>query len=120
MLGKKKKSWNREIADGLREFISLIEREEFFEAHEILEAVWHKSRVVNHPERLLLKGLINGAIAFEHIKRGRRNSLKSSQITMGSYMRYRDICKPSIKNFQLFREACRAIESHRYKKIINK
>ncbi len=39
---------DREIADGLREFISLIEREEFFEAHEILEAVWHKSRAVNH------------------------------------------------------------------------
>ncbi len=111
---------DREIANGLEEFISLIERGDFFEAHEILEAVWHKSRAVNHPERLLIKGLINGAIAFEHIKRGRKNYLKCSQITMGSYMRYRDMCNPSIRNFKLFREACSAIDNHRYKKIINK
>jgi len=40
---------DREIANGLEEFIYLIERGDFFEAHEILEAVWHKSRAVNQP-----------------------------------------------------------------------
>jgi hypothetical protein len=111
---------DRDIAKALREFIELMEREEYFEAHEVLELVWHRARIQRHPQTLLLKGLINGAISFEHIKRKRANSLKSSRITMGSYLRYKSMCNPLIVNFELFNEACDLIDNHPYKKIINK
>jgi len=111
---------DRDIKRALEEFIYLMSIEEFFEAHEILEDVWHKARKSNHPETLLLKGLINGAISFEHIKRGRKNSLKSSRITIQSYFRYRSRCISSISNFKLFKEACSLIDNHSYIKIINK
>jgi len=43
--------------------IELFNRQEFFECHEVLEAVWTPTR---GPERLFLQGLIHFAVGFYH------------------------------------------------------
>ena len=60
---------NDDLESALKEYLQLLEEEEYFEAHEVLEEAWHPLRLSKHPLSNLLKGLINGAITFEHIKR---------------------------------------------------
>ena len=60
---------NEDLKGALEEFITLLNKEEYFEAHEVLEEAWHPLRLKNDPLKHLLKGLINGAISLEHIKR---------------------------------------------------
>jgi len=47
--------------------IELFNREEFFECHEVLEAIWTPER---GPRRLFLQSLIHFAVAFYHDQRG--------------------------------------------------
>ncbi|HUA59954.1 MAG TPA: DUF309 domain-containing protein [Verrucomicrobiae bacterium] len=47
----------------LRHGIELFNREEFFECHEVLEAIWTPER---GPRRLFLQALIHFAVAFYH------------------------------------------------------
>jgi len=96
-----------------------IESECYFEAHETLEEAWLLAKRASHPQTLLLKGLINAAISFEHIKRNRSNALKSSRITIQSYYRYQDRCVEGISNYNGFKRACDKIETHPYLRIIN-
>ena len=51
----------------LAEFVRLYRAGRFFDAHEALEVVWRRSR---EPRMLLLQGLIQLAVAFEHQRRG--------------------------------------------------
>lgn len=50
-----------------REFWKLFNAEKFFEAHEVLEALW---RETPGPERDFYQGLIQIAAAFVHIQKG--------------------------------------------------
>ena len=50
-----------------REGIALFNRGEFFECHEVLEAVWLEA---SGDDRLFLQGLIQVAVAFHHLRRG--------------------------------------------------
>ncbi len=59
---------------GLRHGIALFNREEFFEAHEVLEDVWRAAPV---PEKKFLQGLIQIAVAFVHYQRGNLVGAKS-------------------------------------------
>ena len=52
------------FAEGIRLFVA----EEWFEAHEVLEAVWRETP--RGPDRELLQGLIQLAVASEHWRRG--------------------------------------------------
>jgi hypothetical protein len=54
----------------LFQFEELIERGEYFSAHEVLEEEWRRSSK-GSLERKLLQGLINGAVALELKRRGR-------------------------------------------------
>jgi len=110
---------DNKIALALEEFIEYINKELYFQAHEILEDIWHIAKRVNHPQTLLIKGLINASISFEHIKRNRVNSLNSSRVTIQSYYRYKDMNIPSINNYKLFDKACKIIDTHKYMNIIN-
>jgi uncharacterized protein len=47
--------------------ISLFNRGEFFDAHEVLEDVWRPSA---EPERMFLQGLIQVAVALHHHSKG--------------------------------------------------
>jgi len=58
----------------------------YYDAHEDLEPVWYPYRLQPDNEVLLLKGLINAAVSFELIKRGRP---KASLTAWGTYRKYR-------------------------------
>ena len=58
------------------EFKKLIVEQKYFEAHEILEEIWHPMRKSLHPERDIIRGFINAAVSLELKKRGRNNYLK--------------------------------------------
>ena len=50
-----------------REFVRLFNRQEFFEAHEVLEDLW---RETGGGDREFFQGLIQVAVALEHRRRG--------------------------------------------------
>jgi predicted metal-dependent hydrolase len=50
-----------------REFVRLFNREEFFEAHDVLEELWRES---GGSDRDFYQGLIQFAAALEHRRRG--------------------------------------------------
>ena len=60
-----------------KEFMDLIKKEDFYEAHEVLEDVWFPYRKSKEPKILVLKGFINASVALELQRLGRReNALK--------------------------------------------
>ncbi len=69
----------------LQQYISLLHKEEYFEAHELLELEWHRHKKLNTAYTDTLKGLINAAIAFEHIKRDKPKSPRVAKQAISSY-----------------------------------
>jgi len=55
----------------LKKFKELIEKEEYFKAHEILEEEWLKHKKNNNELQYPYRGLINAAVSLELKKRGR-------------------------------------------------
>jgi len=107
---------NSDLDGALDSFIILIKEEEYFEAHEVLEEAWHYLRLSKEPnENLvkLIKGIINGAIAFEHIKRDRKNALKRAKRVIVAYDRYRRLYYDDIDSAFLFKEAMDRVEEIR-------
>lgn len=72
----------------LEMFISQINNNNFYEAHESLEAIWFPRRFENSDEMRLLKGFINAAVCFELIKKGRKESSKK---VWKNYLKYRPL-----------------------------
>ena len=96
---------------GLFEFYRLLEQEMFFEAHELLEELWKRSKKDPNLKETtrVLKGFINAAIAFEHIKRDRPKSKRVAQRAFGAFLkyhndidssRYKELFKPFAKEIQ--------------------
>src|SRR5271165_3099423 len=52
---------------GLLEGIALFNAREYFECHEVLEAVWNAER---HPVRTIYKGIIQVGVGCYHLLRG--------------------------------------------------
>lgn len=102
---------NEDLEGALKEYLRLLEEEEYFEAHEVLEEAWHPLRLRDHPLKNLAKGLINGAITFEHIKRNRDNAQNKAQRVIASYEKHKHLCKKDIEFADTFRKACAKIES---------
>lgn len=88
-----------------------MDEKAYFEAHEVLEEAWHPLRLADHPLSNLVKGLINGAIAFEHIKRNRDTMHLRAQKVIAAYERYKYLCTLQIEHAALFMQACEKIES---------
>jgi len=101
---------NKNLENALKTYILLLNKEEFFDAHEVLEEAWHPLRKTNHPLKNLTKGLINGAICFEHIKRNREESKRKALTVLKSYERHKYLCLEGIDYFELFNRACSKIE----------
>jgi hypothetical protein len=101
---------NDDLESALKAYLKLLEQEEYFEAHEVMEEAWHPLRIRQHPLSNLTKGFINAAIGFEHIKRDRKNAHKKAKRVMESYERHIHLCKKDIKFFLLFNEAKEKIE----------
>lgn len=106
---------NHDLESALKEYLALLDAEEYFEAHEVLEEAWHPLRLASHPLSNLVKGLINGAITFEHIKRNRKNMPVKAQKVIASYERYKMMSTPDIEYAELFARACKKIESLKVK-----
>ena len=109
---------NDDLEGALKAYMELLEDEEYFEAHEVLEEAWHPLRLKQDPLSNLVKGLINGAITFEHIKRNRTNVKDKAQKVIASYERHKHLCVKEIEHYSLFKEATEKIEN--LKKIYKK
>ena len=106
---------NDDLEGALKTYLLLLDKEEYFEAHEVLEEAWHPLRLSDHPLSNLAKGLINGAITFEHIKRNRKNMQKKAQRVISSYERHKHLSSEKIEHAALFKQACQKIESLKLK-----
>jgi len=102
---------NNDLEGALKEFISLLNSKKYFEAHEVLEEAWHPLRLKKDPLANLLKGLINGAIALEHLKRNRKNSKDKAKRVLKSFERYRHLATDDIRYSSLFYKACEGVDS---------
>ncbi|SFZ98415.1 hypothetical protein MNB_SV-5-1037 [hydrothermal vent metagenome] len=101
---------NNDLEGALKEYISLLNKEEYFEAHEVLEEAWHPLRIENSYLKNLVKGLINGAVSFEHLKRNRSKSKESARKVMVSFDKHKHLYNENIEHAKLFKEACDIIE----------
>ena len=106
---------NDDLEGALRVYLTLLDEEEYFEAHEVLEEAWHPLRLSDHPLANLAKGLINGAITFEHIKRNRKNMQDKAQRVIASYERHKHLSTNDIEYADLFAQACEKIEALKLK-----
>jgi len=106
---------NDDLEGALKAYLVLLAEEEYFEAHEVLEEAWHPLRLSKHPLANLVKGLINGAVTFEHIKRNRKNVKGKAQKVIASYERYKHLCTENMEHAELFMKACQKIESLKQK-----
>ena len=71
------------------EFKNLIDKELYFDAHEILEEYWHTIRKTDNPYKNIYRGFINAAVSLELKKRGRKNYKK----VWLTYEKYKDMYK---------------------------
>lgn len=101
---------NDDLEGALKAYLKLMEEEEYFEAHEVLEEAWHPLRLKDHPLKNLVKGLINGAVSFEHLKRNRKDADRKALRVMESYERYKDIYSDDIVYASLFKKSIVKIE----------
>ena len=106
---------NDDLESALKNYMKHLDEEEYFEAHEVLEEAWHPLRLKKDPLANLAKGLINGAITFEHIKRNRDNVKNKAQRVIASYERHKHLCAETITYYSLFKEACEKIEALKQK-----
>jgi len=102
---------NDDLEGALREYLKLMDEEAYFEAHEVLEEAWHPLRLNDHPLKDLVKGLINGAVSFEHLKRNKKAAARKAVRVIQSYERHKDIVSDQIAFADLFRQACVKIEA---------
>ncbi len=68
-------------------FMVLIEKERYFEAHEVLEEYWHTIRKTSNPYKNVYRGFINAAVSLELKKRGRNNYKR----VWNNYEKYRPL-----------------------------
>jgi hypothetical protein len=64
--------------------VDLFNREEFFDAHEVVEDLWQEFA---GPERDFLKGFIQASVALEHHRRGNLKGLRSVGGTSSALLR---------------------------------
>lgn len=102
---------NEDLEGALHAYLSLLDEGAYFEAHEVLEEAWHPLRLRQDPLANLVKGLINGAVGFEHIKRHRTNYADKAVRVMASYERHKGLCVEGIDHYRLFALACQKIEA---------
>jgi len=101
---------NYDLEGALKEYLLLLDEEEYFEAHEVMEEAWHPLRKADHPLKNLVKALINGAVSFEHLKRDRKEAARKALRVMESYERHKGIYNDEIEFADLFKKACEKIE----------
>ena len=102
---------NDDLEGALKAYLKLLDEEEYFEAHEVLEEAWHPLRLADHPLKNLVKGFINAAVSFEHLKRDREGAERKARRVMASYERHIGLYNASIEHAALFKEAYTKVET---------
>lgn len=100
----------------LDKFIELLKNEDYFEAHEVLEKAWHKLKRDGDKKANLAKGLINAAVAFEHIKRATPTAMIKAKKTYAGYLRYKHLCEDKLSQWN---EACKIVDEIAVKQELN-
>ena len=98
----------------LGDFIKALEDERFSDAHEIMEKRWKEYKKLSHPLTKLLKGLINGATAFELVNRG---NLDGANRLWGVYEKYKPLLKEGIEEYELFLKADKLLYSYKEQRL---
>jgi len=86
---------NYNLEEALDSYLALLHEERYFDAHEVLEEAWHPLRLSKDRLRDPVRGLINVAIAFEHLKRDKEGGYIKAQKVLKAYHRHKHICKES-------------------------
>ena len=102
---------NEDLEGALQTYVALLDKEAYFEAHEVLEEAWHPLRLRKDPLANLVKGLINGAVSFEHIKRHKKGYVTRAQKVMAAFERHKALCQKGIRHEIHFDMACQRIEA---------
>ena len=92
----------------LQTFIQNLQDEAFADAHETMEQQWKLYKKENHPLTKLLKGYINGATAFELLRRGKS---EGAVRLWGVYEKYLPALEEGIEEYTLFVEADRLLQA---------
>jgi hypothetical protein len=58
-----------------------------------MEHLWREMKKEDHKLTNFIKGLINAAVAFEHIKRATPNASIKAQKTFAGFAKYKNDCK---------------------------
>ncbi len=101
---------NDDLKGALKRYLVLMDEAAYFEAHEVLEEAWHPLRLKKDPLANLVKGLINAAVGFEHIRRQRDDYAQKARKVMASFERHHTLCKEGIEHYILFAAACQKAE----------
>jgi hypothetical protein len=80
------------LTSACKEYQLLIEKERFYEAHEVLEAFWFERRKEKTPFALSLKAFINAAVSFELWRRGKRDGALRVWKTYLKYRHFVQMC----------------------------
>ena len=102
---------HRIVAEALTDYLEMMERGAYFEAHERLESVWYPMRKEKSDLAYVLKGLINAAVAFEHLKRGRPQAAERAARVIRAYDRYESLCNERFSRISAFEKACSIVKS---------
>ncbi len=96
---------NDDLEGALKAYLKCLDEEAYFEAHEVLEEAWHPLRLADHPLKNLVKGFINAAVSFEHLKRNRTDAERKARRVMASYERHIGLYNDEIAYAELFKQA---------------
>lgn len=82
----------------ITQFVAFLDQDDPHAAHEIFEDLWRALRESDHPDTLLVKGFVNGAVALELAKRGR---LEACHRVWKTYLKYRGRIVDSQSDFSV-------------------
>jgi len=88
------------LDNSLQKYIILLEKKEYYEAHHMLELAWLEMKKEDHPYTDLVRGLINAAVAFEHIKRATPTAMTKARKVFAGYIKYRHKCDDADCHFK--------------------
>ena len=95
----------------ITEYLELLEEKRFYEAHEVLEEYWYPKRFEACNEVRLIKGLINAAVSFELVKKGR---IQASNKVWKNYLKYRSLLyKITSKEYNEYHRAVRFVDAYK-------
>ena len=102
------------MRETLEIFIQNLKDREFSQAHENMEAQWKIYKREANPITKLLKGFINGATAFELVRRGK---MDGAVMLWGTYEKYLPLMSSDIEEYELFVKADEILQEYKRRRV---